>query len=672
MAHLPEVQFYRQRVVALPQFDGVTLKNLSKPNRPTPNAPLSPNMNMGAGGNNSADQLTPEERNKYINMFQANNPIDGVLGGDSVKNILIRSKLSPETLHAIWNLADTRKSGTLNQTEFIIAMHYVSQMMKKSIQSLPATLPVHIYTAAAGRFGPSRQFSAVSPVMRQMSTQNTHSITTRQMTGPSAVFTGDQSHHPTRGDLDVSPEELAKYSVFFENLNTNGTGYVSGVDAVHFFRHSKLPESDLAKIWDLADTNSSGQLSKQEFGLAMHLINKRMAGGQIPTSLPGLQRAPTQVVNVTGQSELSGPQYNGQQRSLLETELSSVKNDVRAERDRAERLASQHSSEAQAVHALQEQLSKEKQSLESWKKKAEESEKLLEQEKKKRQELSKELHLCSQETKHYQQRSESAKKETEQVHSEVQEMQKDSFSNNSVFALSNTPSNELFTNIGEKSTPEHSFSHPGSAASSTIQSPSMNPTQFNKSFDPFSGMKSDKGNTADSPKISLNRIKQEHEAHQKRSSSPNVDISDIEVKFPDLNTMEEKFNMSSPKASPAISEAKIPTNSASPVQKPYKPSLDHPFGPNQSPAPTTAFSPKQSKSVAKYGFDLSAFETPSTPENEGTSSVKDELSSLFGSPQPEAAKKEPTTNFDDIFSVTPSSVPAPPTENKKTFADIFF
>ncbi|KAI9030801.1 hypothetical protein CLU79DRAFT_356889 [Phycomyces nitens] len=443
-----------------------------------------------------------------------------------------------------------------------------------------------------------------------------------------------------------------------------------GVDAVHFFRHSKLPESDLAKIWDLADTNSSGQLSKQEFGLAMHLINKRMAGGQIPTSLPGLQRGPVQVANVTGQGDIAGSQYNGQQRSLLETELSLVKNDIRAERDRAEKLASQHTSESQAVHELQEQLAREKQTLESWKKKAEESERLLENEKKKRQELSKELQISSQESKHYQQRAEAAKRETEQIQSEVQEKQKESSLDSSVFAFSSTPSNELFASVGEKSTPEQSFSRAMSATSSAIQSPSMNPMQFNKSFDPFSGMKADKGATSDSPKISLNRIKQEHEINQKRSSSPNVDISDIEAKFPDLNTMEEKFNVSSPKASPAISEAKISTRSASPVQ-PFKSSLDHPFGSISSPAPPSALSPKQSKSVAKYGFDLSAFETPSTPENKSASSVKDELSSLFGSPQPEAAKKEPATNFDDIFSVTPSST-APPTETKKTFADIFF
>lgn len=59
-----------------------------------------------------------------------------------------------------------------------------------------------------------------------------------------------------------------------------------GADAVHFFRHSKLPETDLAQIWDLADTRSTGELTQNEFIVAMHLVNRRMAGEPIPTMLP--------------------------------------------------------------------------------------------------------------------------------------------------------------------------------------------------------------------------------------------------------------------------------------------------------------------------------------------------------------------------------------------------
>lgn len=59
-----------------------------------------------------------------------------------------------------------------------------------------------------------------------------------------------------------------------------------GNDAVEFFQNSRLPEADLAQIWDLADTQQRGKLSREEFAVAMHLIHKRIAGQPIPRQLP--------------------------------------------------------------------------------------------------------------------------------------------------------------------------------------------------------------------------------------------------------------------------------------------------------------------------------------------------------------------------------------------------
>ncbi|KAJ1896445.1 hypothetical protein LPJ66_003981 [Kickxella alabastrina] len=42
----------------------------------------------------------------------------------------------------------------------------------------------------------------------------------------------------------------------------------------------------LSKVWDLADVNHNGKLSREEFAVAMHLINLRLAGGEIPDTLP--------------------------------------------------------------------------------------------------------------------------------------------------------------------------------------------------------------------------------------------------------------------------------------------------------------------------------------------------------------------------------------------------
>ena len=49
---------------------------------------------------------------------------------------------------------------------------------------------------------------------------------------------------------------------------------------------SKLPNSVLSKIWKLADVDKDGMLDSEEFALAMHLINIKIDGNDIPTDLP--------------------------------------------------------------------------------------------------------------------------------------------------------------------------------------------------------------------------------------------------------------------------------------------------------------------------------------------------------------------------------------------------
>jgi hypothetical protein len=50
---------------------------------------------------------------------------------------------------------------------------------------------------------------------------------------------------------------------------------------------SKLPNTVLGKIWNLSDVDKDGYLDSDEFALAMHLINVKLEGNELPTSLPG-------------------------------------------------------------------------------------------------------------------------------------------------------------------------------------------------------------------------------------------------------------------------------------------------------------------------------------------------------------------------------------------------
>ena len=49
---------------------------------------------------------------------------------------------------------------------------------------------------------------------------------------------------------------------------------------------SKLPNSVLGKVWKLSDVNKDGMLDSDEFALAMHLINVKLDGHDLPADLP--------------------------------------------------------------------------------------------------------------------------------------------------------------------------------------------------------------------------------------------------------------------------------------------------------------------------------------------------------------------------------------------------
>ncbi|KAI7886028.1 EF-hand [Lichtheimia hyalospora FSU 10163] len=713
--------------VPLPQLEGVHVRpaipNTNRPSTPRSNPPPSASPNLQAASPGS-DTLLPDERAHYISLFQSSGPVDGILIGEKAKEIFLRSNLQPSTLHQIWSLADTRKSGTLNQTEFIIAMHYITRVLAGN--SLPSSLPASIYAAAASGRMKSPVMSNQSPTIR------------RQDTMP---FTGGQSHHPGRGDFDISNEEFNKYKKFFEQLDTNHTGFISGGDAVVFFRHSKLSESDLARIWDLADTSQTGQLNVQQFAVAMHLINRRISGGQIPTTLTdtGLARHPSFMNTQTQATNAASTQANanqsfdllglssnepsapsapsaptqpslpsvsqpvaatdsvsniGLQRTELESTLTSIRNETQNQIARNDQLRSQVDNEAQAIRQLQETIAREKESLEALKRAATDAERELEQHQNKKNELTQELRVLKQEHNHYNQRLEHAQNELQKstISSPVsaKEQPVSASSPNNMFSLSTAPAGDLFSSVNQHAT----------------GSPSSSPAP-KKGFDPFEGFKKGSSSSAtSSPIATLNRLKEESDNKQQaRSGTPNVDISDIEAKFPDLSTMEHSFQPTSPanvSAPPPASSSTTSTPTATPKQssasiaytqqQPTSPFLhhNHSISQQQQQQPLTrqaTLSPSQAKSVAKYGFDLSAFEDDEGPSPAITNtapppsgSLKDDLHSLISSPattgstpqQQQPASQPTNTSFDDIFNVNPNNnKPAPP-EKKPTFDEMFF
>lgn len=212
--------------------------------------------------------MTGEEREKYIQVFEACNPMDGVVNNELAMAVFIRSDLPTDKLNSIWCLAATRKSSTLNKTEFIIAMHYISRLMSNPNITLPVSLPSQTYMEATGKYGSSlhKHNTVGLPMMRNRNASSS-SLISSPLSSPRTVI-----------PITIPLDESERYRSYFERLDTDKLGYLPDEVAAYFFKHSKLPEADLGQIWSLADTERAGKLYLHGFSVAMHLITRRQSG----------------------------------------------------------------------------------------------------------------------------------------------------------------------------------------------------------------------------------------------------------------------------------------------------------------------------------------------------------------------------------------------------------
>lgn len=278
--------------------------------------------------------ITPSDRAQFTRVFVGAQPVSGLLTGPQAQGIFLKSQLPVDVLATVWNLADTQQRGALDLSDFIIGMTYIQALMRGSLtkDQLPAVLPQGLYEqASGGRPKPQSPMAAAptSPITRQMTGSGAASpgpmgrqstgggIMQPQLTGqsqagaaagfgsmgrgatgspapprqfsnpppPSSAF-GGQSRPPVMAPWDVQPGEKTASDGFFDTLDPSRRGFIEGDVAVPFMLQSGLDESTLAQVWDLADIRKEGKLSKEEFAVAMHLINGRLAGREVPQTLP--------------------------------------------------------------------------------------------------------------------------------------------------------------------------------------------------------------------------------------------------------------------------------------------------------------------------------------------------------------------------------------------------
>ncbi|KAF3921403.1 hypothetical protein ABW21_db0200695 [Orbilia brochopaga] len=297
----------------LPTFKGVNLNWPAAPGSPQqstqiPPAPTSPIQQQLSGSGIAVPRLSPEDVVRFNNLFENSGPVDGLLPGESARQIFEKAKLPNSTLGLIWGLVDRQQRGALGPNEFVVAMHLIQCTMNGSMPGLPTSLPQALFDAASraprpvtgdGRPRPPPGTGprpvptgapTVPPIPRQFNPTRAQSPLRQQYTPPPMPPPSAPPPGPADVPWAITAVEKAKFDNHFQEVDTGLKGYITGEEAVPFFSGSKLPEEALAQIWDLADIEKNGSLTREEFAIAMYLIrqerNRGTNGKGLPDALP--------------------------------------------------------------------------------------------------------------------------------------------------------------------------------------------------------------------------------------------------------------------------------------------------------------------------------------------------------------------------------------------------
>lgn len=228
--------------------------------------------------------LLPQQVDSFGKMFDKTSP-NGVLSGNQAKDIFSKARLPIQVLERIWSVVDQNAKGELTRPEFIVAMHLIQCFMNKSMTIMPTQIPDQMWQAAQGGYPPS-QFTPPQLGSRMASnstigsTSSPTPILQQQLSGTVA------SNKTNLNTWIMSKQQKEQYGAIFETLDSTKRGTITGGEVANFLMTSKLPSADLANIWELANLDQSSDFTKQEFCIAMYLIQKKMAGYELPLETP--------------------------------------------------------------------------------------------------------------------------------------------------------------------------------------------------------------------------------------------------------------------------------------------------------------------------------------------------------------------------------------------------
>uniref|UniRef100_A0A4W5P9S3 Epidermal growth factor receptor pathway substrate 15 n=1 Tax=Hucho hucho TaxID=62062 RepID=A0A4W5P9S3_9TELE len=306
-----------------------------------------------------------EEKLKFDAVFDSLSPVSGMLSGEKVKPVLLNSKLPVDVLGRVWELSDLDRDGMLDRDEFAVAMYLVYRALEG--ESVPMSLPAPLVPPSKRKKPPV----SVPPVMPLLPSPPSIKESRSSLSGSKTLPNPYLYNHPVPSvsfQWAVSPPDKSKYDEVFAKTDLDMDGLVSGPEVRDIFLKTGLPSATLAHIWELCDIGDMGKLTREQFALALHLINQKLTTGVDPPQnlspemIPPSDRLSLATKQVTQEKSNVEQEMKEQVKSIRErtSEVQELQNQVQKESGDLQRLQSQR----QEVQDTLEELDQQKTTLE--------------------------------------------------------------------------------------------------------------------------------------------------------------------------------------------------------------------------------------------------------------------------------------------------------------------
>ncbi|KAJ2367179.1 actin organization and endocytosis protein, partial [Coemansia sp. RSA 2607] len=235
----------------------------------------------GQAGVPALSFVPADEAAGYVRLFQSSggsSAAGGRIGGDAARTVLMQSRLPVSDLGRIWELADTRKMGSLSQMPVPMqtpAQHVPTSMHMPTPVQAPATSRTQDPAAPESLADFEASFPSLSPAGASAAAPTNALSSVRQ-----SFAQGGAAR-----TWAITPAERSSYAAVFRQW-AGGRRVLGGAQAREVFAQSGLTQAELARVWALADASNQGELNGDEFAVAMHVIFRRLAGEPIPAQLP--------------------------------------------------------------------------------------------------------------------------------------------------------------------------------------------------------------------------------------------------------------------------------------------------------------------------------------------------------------------------------------------------